>query len=93
MNKRGKILRDPHAAPGLLIIEGRQYQFWLDETWGLDVHPRLGLAVDVTLNSQDQIQLISAVPPAQLEREAVAHQKGITKLRRTLWNAVERCFH
>ena len=92
MNKRGKVLRDPHAGPGLLMIEGRQYQFSLDQTWGLDVPPRPGLAVDVTFNSQGQIQLIAAVPTAQLE-QAVAQQSGTTKLRRILWNAVERCFH
>ena len=91
MNKRGKVLRDPHAGPGLLMIEGRQYQFWLDETWTLNVPPRPGLAVDVTFNARGQIQMIGAV--STLERQDVAEQRGTTKLRRIVWNAVQRCFH
>ena len=93
IRKRGKVLRDPNTGPGLLMIEGRQYQFWLDQKWSLDVPPRPGLPVDVTFNSKGQIQLIAAVPAAQLEKEARAQQSGKTKLRRVLWNAVERCFH
>ena len=93
MNKTGKVLRDPHPGPGVLMIEGRQYQFWLDETWGLNVPPSAGLAVDVTFNSRGQIQFIGAVSGAQLEREEIARETGLTKLRRTLWNVVERCFH
>jgi len=93
MNTRGKVLRDPRTGPGLLMFEGRQYQFWLDQTWGLDVSPRPGLAVDVTFNAKGQIQLIAAVPVATLEKEALAQVSAITKLRRILWNAVERCFH
>ena len=86
-------MRDPHTGPGLLMIEGRQYQFWLDQTWGLGVPPRPGLVVDVTFNAKGQIQLIAAVPAAQLEKEALAKVSGTTKLRRILWNHVERCFH
>jgi hypothetical protein len=93
MNKRGKVLRDPHAGSGLLMIEGRQYPFWLDQTWRLDVPPRPGMAVDVTFDSQGQIQLIGAASTAQREREELAQPGGLTKLRRVLWNAVERCFH
>jgi hypothetical protein len=87
------VLRAPHTGPGLLMVEGRQHQFWLDQTWTLDVPPRPGLAVDVSFNSKGQIQLIAPVAAAQLEREAVPQQRGTTKLRRILWNAVERCFH
>jgi hypothetical protein len=94
MNKRGKVLRDPHAGPGLLMVEGRQYQFWLDNVWTSDVPPKPGLVVDVTFNARQQIQSITAVSQAQLEREqALTQEKGTKKLRRILWNAVERCFH
>lgn len=93
MNKRGKVLRDPRAGPGLLMVEGRQYQFWLNETWKSDVPPKPGLPVDVNFNARGQIQLISAVSAAQLDPEkGPAQQKGTRNLRRILWNAVERCF-
>ena len=94
MNKRGKVLRDPHAGPGLLMVEGRQYQFWLDGAWNSDLPPKPGLPVDVTFNARGQIQGISAVSNAQLERERMLSQEtGTKKLRRILWNAVQRCFH
>ncbi len=94
MNKRGKVLRDPHAGPGLLMIEGRQYQFWTDKAWISDVPPKPGLLVDVSFNVRGQIEGIAAVSQEQLDREqALSQQKGTHKLRRILWNAVERCFH
>jgi len=93
MNKKGRVLRNPHTGPGLLIVEGRQYRFWLDQTWGLDVPPRPGLEVDVTFNSQGQIHFIAAVSTEHLERAESAQQAGLAKLRRMVWNAVERCFH
>jgi hypothetical protein len=93
MNKRGKVLRDPHAGPGLLMVEGRQYQFWLNEAWNSDVPPKPGLPVDVKFNGRGQIQGISAVSKAQLEREqALSRERGTKNLRRILWNAVKRCF-
>lgn len=94
MNKRGKVLRDPHAGPGLLMIEGRQYQFWADKAWISDVPPKPGLLVDVNFNARGQIEGIAAVSQEQLDREqALSQQKGTNKLRRILWSAVERCFH
>lgn len=89
MNKRGKVLRDPHGGPGLLMIEGRQYQFWLD-TWTLDIPPKPGLPVEVTCDGQDQIQRIGPVSALEIEDQS---QQRATTLRRTLWSAVKNCFH
>src|ERR1700758_4023751 len=92
-SKRGKVLRDPHCGPGLLIVEGRQYQFCLDGVWKSDVPPKPGLLVDITFNTRGQIQAIRAVTEAQLEQEqALSRETGAKKLRRILWNTVERCF-
>lgn len=72
MQKRGKVLRDAHAgAPGLLIAEGRQYQFLLNEMWKSDFPPRPGLLVDLEFDSDGKINRITAVPTPQLEREPV----------------------
>ena len=65
MKKRGKILRDPGASPGLLMIEGRQYRFCLEAVWTSEVPPKPGLAVDVQFDRAGQILAITAVsePP------------------------------
>lgn len=82
MKKRGKILRDPHSGPGLLIAEGQQYQFSLEGIWKSEAPPKPGLAVDVEFDAASQIMAITAVPESQLAKEqaeaalAVAREKG-----------------
>jgi len=69
MSKRGKILREPNAGPGLLIVDGQQYQFVLDGLWRSDVPAKVGMAVDVELDSQGQIHGIVFVPESQIAKE------------------------
>jgi hypothetical protein len=69
MPKRGKILRDPHAGPGLLIVEGQQHQFFLEGVWKSDVPPKPGLAVEVEFDGQGTLNAITAVPESQLAKE------------------------
>jgi hypothetical protein len=69
MNKRGKILRQPHTGPGLLMIEGRQYWFSLDGTWKSDVPAEPGLAVDVKLDRTGQILVIAAASESLAEEQ------------------------
>jgi len=88
--KRGKVLRDPHAGPGILIVEGRQYRFWLDGSWNSDVPPKPGLAVDVIFSAQGQIQEITVVSEAVLERAHTRkgpgwHEKPHTLLSLRRW--------
>ena len=49
MAKRGKILRDANAGPGLLMVEGQQYPFSLEGVWKSEVPPRPGLPVENSL--------------------------------------------
>ena len=69
MAKRGKILRDANAGPGLLMVEGQQYPFALECVWKSEVPPRPGLAVDVDFDSTGKISGITAVQEAQLAKE------------------------
>jgi hypothetical protein len=69
MKKRGKILRDPRAGRGLLMIEGRQYWFSLEGVWKSDVPPKPGLAVEVKFDHAGQIVAITAVPESQFADE------------------------
>jgi hypothetical protein len=82
MAKRGKVLRDANAGPGLLMVEGKQYPFGLEGVWKSDVPAKPGLVVDVDFDGNDQVTGITAVPESQLAREqaeaamAVAKEKG-----------------
>jgi hypothetical protein len=69
MAKRGKVLRDPHTGPGLLMVEGQQYHFLLEGIWKSDVPPKPGLVVDVELDSLGKIVEITAVPESQIAKE------------------------
>jgi hypothetical protein len=82
MKKRGKVLRDPMAGPGLLMVEGQQYSFSLEGVWKSEVSPKPGLVVDVEFDPPGQISGITAVPESQLAKEqaeaamALAKEKG-----------------
>lgn len=82
MKKRGKVLRDTSAGPGLLMVEGQQYPFALEGVWKSEAAPRPGLVVDVEFDQGGQIVAVIAVPESQLAKEqaeaamAVAKQKG-----------------
>jgi hypothetical protein len=69
MSQRGKVLRDPHAGPGLLIVEGQQYPFVLEQIWQSELPPKPGLAVNVDFDLRGKIQAITAVPLSQLAHE------------------------
>ncbi len=82
MTKRGKVLRDPHAGPGLLMVEGQQYPFALEGVWKSEVAPKPGQVVEVEFTPQGAIQGIVAVSDSQLAKEqadkaiAAAREKG-----------------
>jgi hypothetical protein len=69
MAKRGKVLRDPHFGPGLLIVEGKQYPFLMEGIWRSDVPAKPGLVVNVDFDQEGNLNGITAVPQAQLSQE------------------------
>ena len=82
MAKRGKIVRDPTAGPGLVMVQGRQHVFPLEGVWKSDALPRPGVVVDVEFDDAGRIRAMMAVPEARLAREqadaaiAYARRKG-----------------
>ncbi len=66
---RASVLRAPGAAPGLLIVEGRQWPFTLDGVWKSSAAPSANMAVDVDFDGQGNITAITAVDPQQAARE------------------------
>jgi hypothetical protein len=69
MRKRGKVLRDPCAGPGLVMIEGQQYRFSLEGIWKSESPPKPGVVVHVDLDRNFKIVAITAVSESQLEKE------------------------
>lgn len=86
---RGKILRDPRTGPGLLMIEGRQYRFCLEDVWKSEVPPVPGLTVQVKLDRAGKIVALTAVSESQLAQEQAeqsvdTHQGAGLKILRTI---------
>src|SRR5258708_10445750 len=77
MKLRGKVLREPNAGPGLMMVEGQQYKFYLDGVCKSETLPKPGLDVDVHLDQNLQILPITAIPESQIAKEQA--QKAIAK--------------
>jgi len=93
MTKRGKVLRDPFAGPGLLMAEGRQYQFDLGGIWKSEMPATPGLLVDLEFDAQGKISGITPVPDSQLakeqaERASVADNKASSRVGAGLVGAI-----
>ncbi len=69
MKMRGKVLREPNAGPGLLMIQGQQYKFSLDGLWKSEIPAKPGLDVDVDLDQNLQILAITVIPESQIAKE------------------------
>lgn len=88
MAKRGRIVRDPTAGAGLVIVQGRQHSFGLENVWKSDALPRPGVVVDVEFDDSGRVTAMTAVPEARLAKEqaeaaiALATAKGTRILAR-----------
>jgi len=81
MAKRGKVLRDPYAGPGLLMVEGRQYPFLIEGAWRSEVPPKPGLAVEVEFDPLDKVIGVTTVPESQIAREQAEVALALAKKR------------
>jgi len=68
--KRGKVLREPGLGPGLLIVEGQQFPFCLQDLWRPDLPPKVGMVVEAEFNRDGLLIAIRAVPETK-SREAI----------------------
>lgn len=69
MSKRGTILRDANAGPGLVNVEGQQHQFTLEGVWKSAVPPKPNMAVDVEFGVDGAISSLTAVSESQIAKE------------------------
>ena len=68
MAKRGRVLREPYAGPGLLMVEGRQYPL-VQDLWRSAVRAKPGLAVNVDFDPNGNLRSITAMPESQMNGE------------------------
>ena len=76
MAKRGRVLREPYAGPGLMMVEGRQYPL-IEELWRSEVPAKPGLAVNVDFDRQGNLRSISAVPEPHVNGDSAPRAFGI----------------
>ena len=69
MAKRGRIVRDPTAGAGLVMVQGRQHTFCLEGVWRSDALPRPGVVVDVEFDDAGKVTGMRAVPEGRLAKE------------------------
>lgn len=68
MIRRGKVLRDTNAGPGLLVVDDTQLLFTLERMWRSNTPPTPGMVVDVEVEGSTVVS-VAAVPEGQLARE------------------------
>jgi hypothetical protein len=81
MKKRGKVLRDTSSGPGLLMVEGKQYTFPLEDVWKSEAPPRPGIVVDVELSDEGTVQSVTAVPESQIAKEQAEQALAVARAR------------
>ena len=59
--KIGKVLREPGAGYGLVIIEGRQFPFSLTDLWQSPQPPKIGMIVDAEFNRDGKLVAIRTI--------------------------------
>jgi hypothetical protein len=81
MRTQGKVLRLPNVAPGLIMIQGRQFKFSGNTVWKSEVEPTPGLVVDVDLDRDLQVVAVTPVPESQLASEPAADRPAMRNLK------------
>ena len=61
VRKQGKVLREPSAGKGLVIIEGQQFPFSLTDVWQSPQAPEIGMIVEAEFNRDGKLISIRAL--------------------------------
>jgi len=64
--KLGKVLREPGARYGLVIIEGQQFPFSLNDVWQSTQPPKIGMSVEAEFNRNGKLVAIRALDARSL---------------------------
>jgi hypothetical protein len=79
MTKRGKILKDANAGPGLLWVDGQQLPFAMGPIWKSPVPPAAGMNVDVEFAEDGIVTGIAQVADAQIAKEHAEAAMNLAK--------------
>ncbi len=69
MTKRGKVLRDTSAGPGLLAVDGNQHRFSLEGIWKSSEPQKTGMQVLVEFAPDLTILSVIPIPESQIAKE------------------------
>lgn len=69
MTKRGKVLQGVNAGPGLLAIDGQNYQFSANGVWKGQSLPTPGMSVQVDFGADGSINSVIPVPESQIAKD------------------------
>jgi hypothetical protein len=73
---RATVVKVPDASPGLLIVNGQQKSFTLDNIWKSPVAPAPNMSVDVVLDASGAVASIVVVDSRQLAKEQFNRLSG-----------------
>jgi hypothetical protein len=59
--KRGKVLREPGAGNGLVIIEGQQFPFAVTDVWQSPQPAKIGMIVEAEFNRDGALVALRAL--------------------------------
>ena len=82
MTKRGRILKDANAGPGMVSVDSQQYPFSMGPVWKSSVPATVGMTVDVEFAPDGSLAAIAPVTESQIAKEQAeammnaAKQKG-----------------
>jgi hypothetical protein len=82
MTKRGRILKDANAGPGLIWVDGQQLPFAMGPIWKSPVPATTGMSVEVEFAGDGTVAGITQVTDSQIAKEhaeaamSVAKEKG-----------------
>ena len=69
-------MREPNVGPGLLMIEGCQFQFSRDVIGKSEIAPKAGSVVEVELDQNQRVIAIKAVEAVKEYQSAMPREKS-----------------
>ncbi|HEV2421222.1 MAG TPA: hypothetical protein VGS59_05890 [Candidatus Acidoferrales bacterium] len=78
---RGTVIKIPDSAPGIVLVNGDQKFFALENVWKSPVAPAPNMAVDVEFDSAGTVTGMTAVDSQQLAKERMSQLSGVAQER------------
>ena len=76
---RGTIIKTPDNSPGLLIVDGQQKRFTLENVWKSPVAPAVNMPVDIEFDGAGSIAGLTSVDPQKEARGKTERIGGVAQ--------------